>query len=196
MEAYMGLICGWAPNFAPRGWAFCQGQLLSIAQNSALFALLGTTYGGNGQTTFGLPDLRGRVAIAPGQAPGIGTYTIGEMGGINQVTITTAQMPMHTHSAVPSLTGQLSATTNTATATAPGNGEILAAPNGQDSSLRSVTVKSYAPASAANTTLQGGPVTGTITVGPAGGSQPLPIMQPYLAIPQIICLQGIFPSRN
>src|SRR5436190_23399763 len=88
-------------NFAPRGWAFCQGQILSIAQNTALFSLLGTTYGGNGQTTFALPDLRGRCAIAPGQGPGLPNYVLGQVSGTPSVTLTNSTMPGHNHSAAP-----------------------------------------------------------------------------------------------
>src|SRR5919109_3928213 len=84
-------------NFAPRGWAFCNGQLLPISQNTALFSLLGTTYGGNGQTTFALPDLRGRVPISSSQGPGLSNYDLGEIGGFESVTLTTNQLPAHTH---------------------------------------------------------------------------------------------------
>ena len=198
MEAFMGLICNWAPNFAPRGWAFCQGQLLPVAQQTAMFALLGTTYGGNGQTTFGLPNLSGRVAMTVGQAAGGASHVQGESGGSESVTMTMSQMPMHTHTAMPNLTGgAIPATTAAATVAGPGNGNIPAAPNGEAAQIgEAVTVNGYAPASTANTTLPAGPVTGTVTIGMAGGSQPLPIVQPYLVVQSIICLQGIFPSRN
>jgi microcystin-dependent protein len=97
MDQYIGQLMLFAGNFAPRGWAFCHGQLLSIAQNSALFSLLGTTYGGDGQTTFGVPDLRGRAPIGMGQGPGLSNITQGEMAGAAAVTLTTAQMPAHSH---------------------------------------------------------------------------------------------------
>ena len=96
---FIGQITLFAGNFAPRGWAFCNGQLLSIAQNTALFSILGTTYGGNGQTTFALPDLRGRVPVHAGQGPGLSNYDLGQQGGAESVTLTTAQMPAHTHPA-------------------------------------------------------------------------------------------------
>src|SRR5215510_8922011 len=99
MDAFIGMIVMFGGNFAPRGWAFCNGQLLSIAQNTALFSILGTTYGGNGQTTFALPNLQGRVAIHPGQSPGTSNYVLGESAGTESVTLTTNQMPMHTHAA-------------------------------------------------------------------------------------------------
>src|SRR6476620_8139642 len=99
MEGYIAESRLFAGNFAPRGWAFCQGQLLSISQNTALFSILGTTYGGNGQTTFGLPDLRGRVPIHSGgsQGPGLSPYDLGEMGGTETNTLTINQMPAHNH---------------------------------------------------------------------------------------------------
>ncbi len=97
MDQYIGQLMLFAGNFAPRGWAFCHGQLLSIAQNSALFSLLGTTYGGDGQTTFGVPDLRGRAPIGMGQGPGLSNITQGQQGGAAAVTLTTAQMPAHSH---------------------------------------------------------------------------------------------------
>jgi len=97
MEAFIGSILLFAGNFAPRGWAFCQGQLLSIQQNTALFSILGTTYGGNGQTTFGLPDLRGRAPIGPGQGPGLPSVELGEMAGTPQVQLLITNLPMHTH---------------------------------------------------------------------------------------------------
>src|SRR4029450_14155051 len=96
-EPFIGMIILVPYNFAPRGWAFCNGQILSIAQNTALFSLLGTTYGGNGQTTFALPDLRGRVAISGGQGPGLSNYTIGEQAGTETITLLTTQMAAHTH---------------------------------------------------------------------------------------------------
>src|SRR3954468_23228168 len=97
-EPFLGEIRMFGGNFAPRGWAFCNGQILSIAQNTALFSLLGTTYGGNGQTTFGLPDLRGRVAVSAGQGPGLSNYSLGELAGSESVTLTSANMPAHNHS--------------------------------------------------------------------------------------------------
>src|SRR5215831_10605748 len=105
-EPFVAQIQIFAFNFAPRGWAFCNGQILSIAQNTALFSLLGTTYGGNGQTTFALPDLRGRVPLSSGLGPGLSNYDFGEMAGTETVTLITNQMPVHNH-AVPAtgLTG-------------------------------------------------------------------------------------------
>src|SRR4051794_10683767 len=96
-EPFIGEVIMFAGNFAPRGWALCQGQLLSIAQNTALFSILGTTYGGNGQTTFALPDLRGRVPLGQGQGPGLSSYVLGEVAGNENVTLISTQMPQHNH---------------------------------------------------------------------------------------------------
>src|SRR5690606_18132066 len=104
MEEFIGVVKIFAGNFAPRGWAFCQGQIMSIAQNTALFSLLGTTYGGNGQTTFGLPDLRGRVAIGTGAGPGLTNIVGGQVGGLEKVTLTINELPAHTHVATSNLT--------------------------------------------------------------------------------------------
>src|SRR3989442_14603602 len=108
-QPFLGMIILVPYNFAPRNWAFCNGQLLPIAQNTALFALIGTTYGGNGQTTFALPDLRGRAPISSGQGPGLSNYTLGQVGGTEIVTLLSNQMPVHTHAVT--LSG-LSATAN------------------------------------------------------------------------------------
>src|SRR3546814_1398233 len=113
MEPFLGQIMMVGFNFAPRGWALCQGQLLPISQNQALFSLLGTTYGGDGRTTFALPDLRGRCAIGMGQGPGLANYTQGEMAGQENVTLISTQMPQHTHSlAASSTNGTVSDPTN------------------------------------------------------------------------------------
>lgn len=178
-EPFIAEIKMFGGNFAPRGYAFCDGQLLPIAQYSALFSLLGTTYGGDGRTTFALPDLRGRVAVHPGRGAGLSDYRLGQKGGQEQVTLTIAQMPSHNHTITATLQG-----TNT-----PGNSET---PGGNTLATKARTniYQTGAPdvamhadsvsASAANT----------------GGNQSVNIRQPYLAINYIIALQGIFPSRN
>src|SRR5688572_24550841 len=160
-EPFIAQIMMFGGNFAPRGWAFCSGQILSIAQNTALFSILGTTYGGNGQTTFALPDLRGRVPIHPGQGPGLSNYDLGQAAGLETITLTQNQMPTHTHAA------QLHASTQAANDTLP-SGNFLA--------------DGGAYQSATNTTMNAGAVTN----GLAGGSQPVSIIQPYLAINFII----------
>lgn len=182
MDGYLATIIMFAGNFAPRGWAFCQAQLLSIAQNTALFSLLGTTYGGNGQTTFGLPDLRGRVPVGAGQGPGLPSVTLGEMAGENTHTLINPDMPAHVHPA------QLSATSAAATSSNP-SGNSLAAANGTDSQGGDCTINIYGPAG--TQVALNGPV-----IGVAGGSQPHNNMQPYLGMNYVICMEGIFPSRN
>jgi microcystin-dependent protein len=156
-------------NFAPRGWAFCSGQLLSISQNTALFSLLGTTYGGNGQTTFGLPDLRGRVPLSSGQGPGLSTYTLGEAAGTESVTLTAQQMPGHNHG--------VNASSGDATDSQPG-GHFPAA----------VGTGAYAKTS-------DGLMNQAMTA-PVGRSQPHENRQPYLTLNWCIALEGIYPSRN
>jgi microcystin-dependent protein len=173
---FLAEIVLFAGNFAPRGWAFCQGQILSIAQNTALYSLLGTTYGGNGQTTFALPDLRGRVPVGTGQGPGLPNVNLGDMSGAPTHTLIITEMPAHNHTAQAagnSNSGDsASPNGNTwATSTARDNVYINAAPNGL---------------MAAN----------TVNIGVAGGSQPHNNMQPYLGMNYIIALQGIYPSRN
>lgn len=174
-EPFIGEIIMFAGNFAPRGWAFCQGQLLSIAQNTALFSILGTTYGGNGQTTFGLPDFRGRVPVGQGTGPGLSSYVLGELSGVENTTILSSQMPPHTHVA----TVSLKASTAAANDTLPTN-NYLADGNAYQT--------------ATDTTMNPGAVTVSNSI--AGGGQPISILQPFLCINFIIALEGIFPSRN
>jgi microcystin-dependent protein len=178
MEGYIAQIIMFGGNFAPRNWAFCNGQLLSIAQNTALFSLLGTTYGGNGQTTFGLPDLRGRVAISPGQGPGLSSYSLGQAAGTESTTLTVANMPAHNHGVT------LKAEAAAGTSANPTN-NLLAVSVNQD--------RIYA-ASDPNVEIAMHP--DSIAQNNVGGNQPFNNVQPYLAINYIICLFGIFPSRN
>lgn len=169
-EPFIGEIKMFGGNFAPRQYALCNGQLLPISQNTALFSLLGTTYGGNGQTTFGLPDLRGRVPLHHGHGPGLSQRTLGETFGTETVTLNNAQMPMHNHAQ--------QASTSPATSAAGPSGAPAAAATplyGSDSPQ----VAMAAPA-----------------VSPSGGGQPHDNMAPYLTLNFIIALQGIFPSRN
>lgn len=177
---FIGEIRLFAGNFQPRDWAFCNGQVLAIASNTALFALLGTTYGGNGQTTFSLPDLRGRVPLHQGQGAGLSNYSIGQVAGAEQVTLTTDQMPAHSH--------VLNATTATGSATTPGAAVMLATPveAGVKTSLYVV------PGSSAVTQAPMAPQ----SIGPAGGNQPHDNMMPFQSLNYIIALEGIFPSRN
>lgn len=170
-EPFIGQIVMFAGNFAPRGWAFCNGQLLAIAQNTALFSILGTTYGGNGQTTFALPDLRGRVPVHPGQGPGLSNYSLGQSGGAESVTLNAAQLPPHNHS--------VACSSDDATSGDP-NANFPSA----------FTQKIYANAATPGRFMNGG------VISPVGGGQPHTNIQPYLCVNFIIALEGIFPSRN
>jgi microcystin-dependent protein len=201
-EPFIGQIMLVPYNFAPRGWAFCNGQLLSIAQNTALFSLLGTTYGGNGQTTFALPDLRGRVPISSGQGPGLGSYDLGQIGGAESVTLTTNQMPAHTHQ-LPSHTHQAPAHTHAVTALTDSASTGAPTSNLPASAARGTNL--YAPPSANTTTMassmiQSGGELPTSSAQPAiqstGGSQPFDISAPYLTLNYCIALEGIFPARE
>jgi microcystin-dependent protein len=182
-EPFIGEIVLFAGNFAPRNWAFCQGQILSIAQNTALFSILGTTYGGNGQTTFALPDLRGRVPIGTGQGPGLSPRNLGEMAGSETQTLLITEMPAHNHTVTTTLTG----TSATANQGSPGDG-ILAT-----SSTLSLYVRSNINPPLNRPLAAGGL---SSTAGVSGGGQPHNNMQPYLGLNYIIALFGIFPSRN
>ncbi|MFN4096164.1 MAG: phage tail protein [Sphingomonas sp.] len=195
-QPFIGEIMIFPYNFPPRNWAFCEGQLLSIAQNTALFSLLGTTYGGNGQTTFALPDLRGRAAMGQGQGPGLSNRTMGEVSGSENVTLLSTQMPQHVHS-LAGATGTLNAVDIKATEQSPQTGAYLA--RGVDTAPSPDMVPEiYVPAATGDPVtkvpLAGVNVAGNTQI--AGGSQPHSTMQPYLVLSPVIALVGIFPSRN
>lgn len=172
-EPYLGQIACFGFNFAPRGWAPLEGQILSISQNTALFALLGTMYGGNGQTTFALPDMRGRVLIGAGTGPGLTSREQGETGGTETNALTVANLPPHTHTV---------------------------APLGSANDANSVSPAGKVAASKARTTLYTDPVNvvpmAAGVTGAAGSGVPVNNMQPYLAIKCAIAVQGIFPPRD
>lgn len=177
-EPYIGELRLFAGNFAPRGWAFCDGQLLTIAENAALFALIGPTYGGDGRDNFGLPDLRGRVPIHRGTGPGLSPRTIGERAGEERVTLTAQQLPVHTH--VPGRVSEQTATSRSAV------GNVRAVlPEGK---------KAYAvPQEGPGGTVRADVV--MASTSQAGGNQPHDNVQPYLGINYIIALTGVYPSR-
>ena len=187
---FLGQITYFAGNFAPRGYAFCNGQLLGISQNTALYSILGNTYGGDGRTNFALPDLRGRVPIHAGgsQGTGLSSYTTGQTGGSESITMTQQQLPAHNHAG----TGTLSANTAKGTTASPTDGyQLSRAVDGDDDPSAIPLI--YGPANAgASVNLAGV----TVTTSNTGNGQPVPIIQPYLGVNAIIALQGVFPSRN
>ena len=209
---YIGQIQSFGFNFAPRGWALCNGQTLPISQNTALFSLLGTYYGGNGQSTFQLPNLQGRVAVGMGQSPGTSNYVIGQSAGTENVSILTSNMPSHTHVATFTPTGggggggtAITATLNvcnTAGGLATGGGGLLAGSHGLGSSTGIYSAAGTATVPMAPTAITvsgggGGGITGgTVSNALTGNGLPISILQPYLSINYSIALSGIFPSRN
>lgn len=166
-------------NFAPKGWAFCAGQILPLSQNTALFSLLGTTYGGDGKSNFALPNLQGTAPLQPGQGPGLSLHDLGEQGGSQTVSLLESEMPAHSHSF-----GAVAGASQNATATGevPGRGSYV-----QGSQFG--TVNTYTTTNTANVPMNPG------ALAPTGGSLPHNNMQPYLALNFCIALQGVFPPR-
>jgi microcystin-dependent protein len=175
-EPFIGQIQYFGFSFTPRGWAACDGQLLPVSSNSALFSLIGTTYGGDGRTTFALPDMRGRVPVHMGAGPGLSSYRIGDKGGAERVTLTAAQLPSHTHAAT------LHGNSTVGNAGAPANTTVLAAVD------RGTNYTTAAP----NVTMS----PSSVTIENTGGSQPVEIRQPYLTVNCQIALIGLYPSRQ
>ena len=171
-DPYVGEIRMFGGNFPPMGWAFCDGSILSIAENDVLFSLIGTTYGGDGQTTFALPDLRGRMPIHQSQGPGTSNRIIGQPGGSESVTLLVSQLPAHNHTALANA-GSGNADTPTGTYWS-----------------GSATTPQYVPGDQANTNMN------TAAIGSNGQSQPHDNMQPFLAVSFIIALNGIYPSQR
>lgn len=170
-DQFIGEIRIFATNFAPSGWAMCNGQLMPISQNSALFALLGVTYGGDGRTTFALPDLRGRAPMQPGAGAGLSYRNLGEQGGSASVTLLASEIPPHTH--------QLMHSGGVANSATPGPGNAFG---------RSGVAQVYSPGSADT-------ATPPQALMPSGGGLPHNNLQPYLAVNFCIALQGVWPSR-
>jgi microcystin-dependent protein len=177
-EPYIGAIVMFGGNFAPSGWALCNGQLLSISANTALFSILGTTFGGNGTSTFGLPDMRGRVPVHAGQGPGLSPYVLGEETGAEHVTLTINNLPSHNHNV---------AATSTTSGRGGGSptGNLLAA----TANVGTAPVEIYAGGSP-NTTMS------PQMISSVGGNLPVSVIQPVQCVNFIIALVGIFPSRN
>jgi len=169
-DQFLGEIDAFAFNFAPKGWAMCNGQILPISQNTALFSLLGTTYGGDGKSTFALPDLQGRVPIQAGQGPGLSLYDLGQQGYSQTTTLIKTEIPVHTHS--------YSFTTEPGNSAEPGAGKSFARVTTSD--RKEINIYNSAPNS---------------TLTSTGGGLPHNNMQPYLVVNYCIALQGIFPPR-
>ncbi|MDO6595505.1 tail fiber protein [Oceanihabitans sp. 2_MG-2023] len=174
MDPFIAQIIMFGGNFAPRGWALCNGQLLDISQNTALFSLLGTTYGGDGRTTFGLPDLRGRVPVHAGNGPGLPSVSLGQKGGLASYKLNANQLPSHTHAAHIQAANPIT------------RGEGTASPDGAYPAEGGVysTGKNVAMAS------------DSVAVGATGGGQDVSNMQPFQSVNYIIALVGTFPSRS
>lgn len=174
-EPMLGSICIVGYNFCPRGYTEAAGQLLAISQNTALFSLLGTQYGGDGRTTFALPDLRGRVPVGVGQGPGLSSIVEGQQAGAETVTLSTSQMPAHTHTAIHRASS--------------GNGNTDSPINAVPAKLPRSNIYSSGAGDSAM-------ASGTVTLSSAGGNSPVGVRDPYLGLRYCIALQGIFPSRN
>lgn len=183
MDGYLATVTLFAGNFAPLSWAYCDGSLVSIASNTALYALLGTTYGGDGQVTFALPDLRGRVPVGTGQGPGLSNWELGEVNGTTQNTMTTANLAAHNHYAQVNIQIPVN-----------GNSSDTDNPEASFPSIPANGQQYYSNAPAAGQYM--GNLVTTANLSVAGASQPINNMQPFLVLNYIICTEGIFPSRN
>jgi len=178
MDPFIGQIIMFGGNFAPRGWAFCDGQLLPIAQNSALFSILGTIYGGDGRTTFALPEMRGRVAMHEGNGPGLGTRVLGQRGGAQTTTLNTTNLPSHNHTATMRAESAAGSTGN---------------PTGNLLGVITTGANIYAPPVPATEVSMS---SDSIVVNNTGGNQAFGNEQPYTVVNYIIALVGTFPSRS
>ncbi len=201
MDGYLGTIVMWPMDWAPQNWAICDGAVIAIQQNTALFSLLGTKFGGNGTTTFALPDLRGRMPIGMGQGLGLPSYTLGQQGGMADTTLTQNNLPSHTHPATLSLTG-LGATTTLNVSTQGGGTSTPTAgaslctaaggPGGADIYITPAPTANLVALGNISTAVSG---SGTVTVDATGNGQPFDNHPPYLGINFIICVSGTYPSR-
>ena len=180
MDGVLAVIWMFGSNFAPRNWALCDGQLLAISQNSALFSLLGTIYGGDGRTTFGLPEMRGRVPMHAGNGPGLTPRSLGQRSGQENVTLNTTQMPTHTH---PATTTTQVSVSSSAGSEPNVNGQYLANHAGAYNEDPTAAAMLAGPSS-------------TTTVANTGGNLSHNNLQPFMVVNFVICISGIFPSRN
>ena len=194
-DPFLSQIILFGGTYAPRMYALCDGQLLAINQNEALFSLLGTMFGGDGRTTFGLPDARGRVVFNSGRGPGLPSYQVGQRGGSEEELLTQTQMPAHNHAATATLSVSSVANPDPGTTSSPANNVLAEA----DISIRGggqATGNIYAAATTANTTMAPPAVTQSVSLENSGGSQPHTNMQPFGVVNYVIALQGTYPSRN
>lgn len=213
-EAFLGSICFTAATYCPRGFAVAAGQIIAISENEALYSLLGNRYGGDGRSTFGYPDLRGRAAVGAGRGQGLSEIGLGEQGGADELTLGVDEMPTHTHLATFTPNGggggggdnvTVSVSTNAGTKDTPEAGDFLAVP-ATGSGITAVKLKSFAPAELPGPTVEiGGVATatsagrddgGTVTVGQTGGGMPFSIRSPSLGLTACIATQGLYPPRT
>lgn len=180
-QAYIASITCFAGNFAPRGWALCNGQILNISQNAALFSILGTSFGGNGQTTFGLPNLQGRVPIGVGTGLNLTPIALGQQAGNSSVVLTVNNLPGHVHTG--NMAVRLPCDSNPGSESAP------------DSLYPAAVPQAFATSATPGVTMKA-PAYSNVTIGIAGSGSPISLMPPYLCVNYIICTIGIFPSRN
>lgn len=178
MEGVIGFTTMFAGNFAPKSWSFCQGQTITIASNTALFSILGTTYGGNGTTTFMLPNLQGRKVVGAGSGPGLSTYSLGQVGGSETVTLAANQMPAHVHPI------QVTATSN-------GTDEA-----GAGSEPEGAWYAANGTGYSGTSNARMAPYNATVSMSQVGSDTPYEILQPYMGMNYIICQYGVFPSRS
>lgn len=181
MEGVIGYTTLFAGNFAPKSWAFCQGQIINIASNTALFSILGTTYGGNGTTTFALPNLQGRTIVGTGTGPGLSTYTLGQVGGTETKTLNINQMPAHVHPV--SITAHYPANDADANLNTPVSNVYARDTNGTSPYTSTPSVN-------------GATYQASIQMTNMGGNQPIQTLRPLLGLNYIICQYGVFPARN
>lgn len=185
MDGYYGEIRLFAGNFAPRNWAFCQGQVLDLEQNSALYSVIGSFYGGDDQKTFNLPDLRGRVAISSGQGPGLSSYSLGAAGGVEDVYLNVNEIPSHTHSMQSSLNVSVGVVEDD------GNSQEVAG-----HALANSPSEEFYSSNSPSGQLAGVQVTGSVTAGNTGGNLSHENRMPFLAVNYIICTSGEYPPRS
>jgi len=208
MDVFMGLISPFAFTYAPASWSTCEAQLLPISQNAALFSLLGTSFGGDGVSTFGLPDLRGRLPIGTGNGPGLNPVSFGEKSGTNTITLTAAQTPLAAHTHTATFTPTSAGSSNISVSTDAPSAATPVLTNSQTAYLANAsaginlkglyTLTAPAPGATATIPVNGGGSGGTVAVEPNSSTpaSPVSLMNPYLALNFCIALTGLYPSRN